>query len=640
MAFGISDANALDAISIYQAESSATPLSGRFEYLIDKTGTLGLDDILQNHEKDFSPLVERDLEFSVSHSAVWIRFAVNFSKYHDKYWFVLQDYEHVQVMDLFYKNNGQYKHLQINEEAPENKNGLKIHNFAFKIPVDGNNISTYYVRYFPNGHAVKVYLSWADTDGFIGYLAKTHLEEGVFFGGLSVMLIYNGFLFLYLRDKTYLLYVYYLGAFIGTFLYIDGFMPILFGMSREKEKVFSMLPFLAVNGMVIFGRHFLNLKDTRSFTERCLICAQWIVLAGAFSPYILPRGRSWDLVNVLIITVIPMLIASGVSQCRRYKPARYYTLGWAVFGLTVCMLSLKSLLILPPSFGADDAVKFGAMWEAILFSFALAFRFRLNEQEAKIKVDNLLTNVKSALEREKEALIRKAQFIAAVNHELRTPLQSLTGSIEAFAAHVDLPNDDARLLKLRRAAGQISSQMRDIGEYSRLEAGALVPRETEFHLAEILYGIQEDLSECARSKGIDLRVEQDRSELALFGDRDRIRQIITNLVENSIKFSDEGGVTVACSIGNESDVVGPDTTSRVLTIDVVDSGKGISSDELEKIFEPFWQGRNKQKESGSGLGLAIVKRLTDLLGGNISVDSTRGKGSRFTVRLPVKEMSI
>jgi signal transduction histidine kinase len=189
--------------------------------------------------------------------------------------------------------------------------------------------------------------------------------------------------------------------------------------------------------------------------------------------------------------------------------------------------------------------------------------------------------------------------------------------------------------KIRRASEQIVAQMRDIGEYSRLEAGVLSVRKKSFLLHYLLGVVSEDFAKMAEDKGIHLVLINTDSKVRITGDYDRIRQILNNLVSNAIKFTEKGTVTIEGKV--ESAKLGDSSNSVLFSIYVVDTGIGISEEDLPKIFDSFAQLESKNKTLGTGLGLAIVKRILELLNATISVESQIGKGSKFTVCIPVQK---
>jgi len=612
---------------------SVVPLRASLEYLIDPTGRMSINDVIEKKES-FAKIVKEDLNFPTVNGAVWVKFSADFSNYKEAYWYLIQNYEHVGVMQVYYWNRNKYQVQDLSENSAMNDRIYAVHNYIFKLPVKDLNVE-YYLRYLPQGHNVVVDLAWSNEYGLIASIAKNHLEEGLFFGPLGVMWVYNLFLYLYLRDKNYLYYIYYLGAFIATFIYIDGFMPYIFGFSKFKEKIFSMFPFFALHGMVVFGRNLIDIKNDKTLLSKYLLFFQYVSLACALTPFVLPRGHSFNVANILIISILPALfVAGGWRAMRQYKPAFFYFIGWSIFALALCLLALKSLLIIPESWLTDYSIKFAAVWEAIIFSFALGYRLRLQEKVVRDEIEGIVNKLRIALEREKIAVKKNVQFIAAVNHELRSPIQRLINGYDMIALECGLEESDHRILGLRRVANQIISQMKDIGDFSRLEAAVLLPRMEEFALNDLLSDISEDFTESILSKNVKIKVVGKSNGEVIYADFDRVRQVVANLIQNAIKFTDEGEISVLGEVLVSNKLELPCDGILKFTID--DSGRGIPAEDLENIFEPFWQGRARDDAAGSGLGLAIVKRLVDLLHGSVSVRSIAGSGTTFVVEFPTK----
>lgn len=232
----------------------------------------------------------------------------------------------------------------------------------------------------------------------------------------------------------------------------------------------------------------------------------------------------------------------------------------------------------------------------------------------------------------------KSEFLANMSHEIRTPMNAILG----FASLLDRAVTDPLLreyIAAIRSGGQTLLQLiNDILDLSKLEAGKmrLSPEPTE--LRAFIEEVRMFLAERASSKGIELRTELIGTlPIAVELDVVRTRQILFNLVGNAIKFTDHGWVTIR-TFGSPNQ----DGTWRLI-LEVEDTGIGIPADQLDAIFEAFQQveGQNTRKYSGTGLGLAICKRLTELMGGTITVRSVVGSGSVFTVILPaVKQVDL
>jgi signal transduction histidine kinase len=233
----------------------------------------------------------------------------------------------------------------------------------------------------------------------------------------------------------------------------------------------------------------------------------------------------------------------------------------------------------------------------------------------------------------RDAMQAKNAFLGAVGHELRTPLQTIISAVDLLR---DFHADDANskvIVRLDRASRQLESQMRDLTDYARLDAGKLVLRPARFKPAETLRSATEDLLAQAGAKQLQLNVDIAEEQTECIADANRIRQIVTNLVSNAIKYTEAGSITV--TLGHEISPAG-----AALLLGVRDTGIGIADDQYAEIFKPFIQVNrsNTRRHEGVGMGLSIVKGLVDLMGGRISVESELERGTLFCVTLPVELM--
>jgi signal transduction histidine kinase len=235
---------------------------------------------------------------------------------------------------------------------------------------------------------------------------------------------------------------------------------------------------------------------------------------------------------------------------------------------------------------------------------------------------NLETSFRD-LRAERDALKR---FIADASHELRTPVTALAtfnelllGSAAADpSAHQEfLKESQAQIAKLH----WITANLLDL---SRLDAGIASLTIAPHDAADIIQSAASGIRARARDKGIDLEVDKPGSAVTLSCDRNRVEMALTNLISNAVKFTDAGG-TVRVSAARE----GP-----MARFDVVDNGRGIAPEDLPMVFERFYRGRDAHSE-GAGLGLAIARSIARAHGGSIRVESEPGKGSRFTLRIPI-----
>lgn len=273
--------------------------------------------------------------------------------------------------------------------------------------------------------------------------------------------------------------------------------------------------------------------------------------------------------------------------------------------------------------------------------------FRANQEELRAQQDEmqhknqLLEAQRRELERarqEAETRARelglanqyKSDFLANMSHELRTPLNSILILAKSLSENEDgnLTDDQVESAAVINESGtHLLTLINDILDLSKIEAGHFELFSEDFPLEEVMTYLRRTFMPLAEKKNIGFDIEVDSTApKAIHGDRQRITQVLTNLLSNAIKFTDSGQVEIA--------VRGEDDQLR---FDVTDTGIGIPDDKLESIFGVFQQadGSTSRKYGGSGLGLAISKRLTELMGGSISVLSAPGRGSTFSVKIPL-----
>jgi signal transduction histidine kinase len=223
----------------------------------------------------------------------------------------------------------------------------------------------------------------------------------------------------------------------------------------------------------------------------------------------------------------------------------------------------------------------------------------------------------------------KGDFLAAMSHELRTPLNAIAGYVELLqlGIHGEVTEEQRTSLERVRANQQhLLRLINDVLAFAKVEAGQLELDLTDFDAAELLHTILPLIAPQAAAKRIDFGVDECPPGFLAAGDLERVRQILLNLVGNAIKFTPPGGkVTLSCRAQGEC-----------VAFSVSDTGPGIADGQQRSIFDPFMQveRRLSNPREGVGLGLAISADLAHALNGSITVESTLGEGSTFTLELP------
>lgn len=257
----------------------------------------------------------------------------------------------------------------------------------------------------------------------------------------------------------------------------------------------------------------------------------------------------------------------------------------------------------------------------ILSDFFRAERFKQNLEESKNYAETLLKS--------------REQLISTVSHDLKTPLNTISGYSELFETSTLSEKQKYYLAQITSSSHFISHLVDDLLDYSKLEAGKLSVENIPFSLENIIIEAGNAVKQVYPFKPVDLRIDISEEIRGVIFESDplRIRQILNNLVGNAFKFTESGSVSLEVKeLEQNGDI-------SKIEISVIDTGIGISQEKQEIIFNEFTQAEAdiSHKFGGSGLGLAISKKLTQLLNGNLSVKSNLGSGSHFTLTLPLKK---
>ncbi|MEQ9409240.1 MAG: HAMP domain-containing sensor histidine kinase [Fuerstiella sp.] len=377
-------------------------------------------------------------------------------------------------------------------------------------------------------------------------------------------------------------------------------------------------------------------------TENCLSCHsgqtaaaytrdEFVAMASITVPMDdvegeLSRNRAILLFSAIVTTFIAMLVAYIIVRYIIVKPVQH--------------LKDVSDEIARGNLNLRAEINTGDEFEELSHAFNRMLRHMTTvNDELRSLNDNLDAKVDQLAQANMELFKSNAlkdEFLATMSHELRTPLNSILGFSDVLGNAANLDDRQKRYVENIRTSGRnLMVQINDLLDIAKIESGRMKLQPGHVNLADLIDHQCNQIMPLADQKNIELRVRHLTSPLpALNQDGSKIRQILTNLLSNAIKFTPEGGrVRVTTEIVDD----------EAIQICVEDTGIGIPMQEQSEIFEKFRQGTTvagerdhvKREYGGTGLGLSIVRELSRLLGGDVQLESEFGKGSMFTVRIPV-----
>ncbi len=260
----------------------------------------------------------------------------------------------------------------------------------------------------------------------------------------------------------------------------------------------------------------------------------------------------------------------------------------------------------------------------------------LSDRTSDWKMNQALSEAVRAAETANRA---KSTFLSNMSHDIRTPMNAIIGFTTLAVSSIDNKNKVRDYLsKILSSSNHLLSLINDILDMSRIESGKLHLEETEVSLSEVLHDLKTIISGQIYAKQLELYMDaMDVANEDVYCDKTRLNQVLLNLLSNAVKFTPAGG-TVSVRL---KQFPGPNKDSALYEFRIKDNGIGMSQEFVQKIFSPFERERTStvSRTQGTGLGMAITKNIVDMMGGTVEVQTEQGKGTEFTVRLPLRIQS-
>lgn len=453
-----------------------------------------------------------------------------------------------------------------------------------------------------------------------------YLGLGLYFGVLAGLWGYNAFLAVALRGSAY---AWYLGmtACAGLYWLTSTGVGAQLVWPQWSLAMPRLLNFSSIVGTVFaleFTRRFLNLRTLANPLHRTILVLQavWVVIIlmhliwtpGALvTPLIAPAA---------LITTLLIVICGFVGLRRRAPGALYFCIAWSALLGSGALVALTRGGALPYLPLGDPLAMLGSAAELMLLSLALGDRMQ-GERRARARAEALRLAEQVQREAAQHALREKSAFMASVVHDLQQPIYALnltTTSLARKSTDLALASHVISMQSALRSADDLLSSLAMV---VRLDRADLQPEIGDFCIQYLLEQVSELFGPLAKQRGLDWRVTP--SMAMVHSDPKLLERMVSNLVSNAMRYTQRGGVLLACRLRSDH-----------LLIQVWDTGRGIHPDEQAAVFEMHYRGTEASaNEQGLGLGLSIVRRCANLLDIRVSLRSVPGRGSCFELRVPL-----
>lgn len=394
-----------------------------------------------------------------------------------------------------------------------------------------------------------------------------------------------------------------------------------------NTSVLADITYFAVLLMVFAILAFMDLLQNGRYHKYYLV-AQWItVLMAPVILILLALGavEIYKMLTYIIIWIVVCMVIYIINNIRDVKQGIKREYGTINVGIVLFMLLALIGNFIVNTLDVMDSV--GVFLSIGIFCFLVPCVFYTVKRIGEIN---------SNLQREKYEQAAKAQFFASVSHEIRTPINGIIGMNEMILRESESADIREYARNIEASGKTLLSIVNDLLDYTKAGEGKLELYPADYHPAELLIELCSVFAEEAAKKDLVFRRDIDENmPSVMYGDVIRVKQILTNLIGNSIKYTKDGYITFKVWGENEKD-------RYVLCASVSDTGVGIKKEDISKIFESFTRVDEEKNKAvvGSGLGLAVTKSLVTMMGGSIDVQSEYGKGSVFTLRIPQKVVDM
>jgi signal transduction histidine kinase/CheY-like chemotaxis protein len=596
---------------------SASPLAliPFAEVLLDSTGKLTIEQLESGlYDAQFKRYTMQEMDVRLTQSVYWIRFVL-INQSDEKNWYIDLGGALSRHVDTYWRS-GDATPFVLQPLMPRSRL-LKYH-FSLTTGIR----QTFYLRMQDKTTPLVLEPKLYTVPQLLARVTLLYPLYSFLVGGLLTLALYNFIYFVYLRDRGFLTLSLFILFFVIEMSNHSGLLYYFRFLHETLYNMGAIFAFLVMASGFSLVMNMMNIRDYVPFMIPWFRGGFWLSIGLAIVYFFLPYGTMVAVLvggGELILTLISVVLI--YHQGHRLPSSLLLAL--AVFIITIIPILLRGTGIIESNPLLFDAPYLGLLLALTLLSLIQANKVRIkSEQVERIAASNHT----------------KDEFLTTMSHELRTPMNAVVNAGHLLTLTPLSNQQQNYVTRLNISSKHMLSLVNDILDLARVDSRLLRLEQIPFRLDSLLQHVEQLLLEQARSKRLVLVFDNQFYPLKkqLVGDPTRLKQVLLNLLSNSIKFTPQGEVKVTITPRN---VV---SEHACLHFEVHDSGIGMTTEQQRHLFQPFSQAdvSTTRKYGGSGLGLAISHKLIQRMEGELKVESNQGQGSRFffTLVFPLQEV--
>ncbi len=606
----------------------------KIEILEDKGGILNISDVVKTQtSQNFFRSPAEIPNLGISDSVFWIKIRIQNRTAKPKDVILEYSFSLVDSVDLYApEKKNEFKVYKSGNSVPLSEREINSRHFLFPITLQNFDQEYYFRVKSRDGIFVPIKL-W-DHEKFYESHTKADFVQGAYFGLIFVMFIYNLFIFISTKDRSYLVYIIYL--FFTSFLLqasLQGFTnEILFPsrpeLSIQFQLLFCILAVLSIYPLIMYT---LMTRINAPVFHR-LLQILWTATFFSFPIfYIWGYSIANTYANILVFAAgFTALLSAVYLSFKKIRQAYFFLIAFSLVITSGLVLLATFLGFFELNFFILNSYQAAQALEAALMGFALADRINTVTIEKEIAYKNSYENQKIALENLEKFNEMKNNLFAGISHELLTPLNGIIGIAESLRSGSEgtLSSNVMQNLHLIMSNGKrLSNMVGNLFDLSNLFNNNIVLEPSVFNLNDFVYKISEAYSAIAKRKNIQLALDIPDS-LFTEADKNRVFQVFNNLISNALKSITVGEIRVSARTYQED-------AGKIL-VTVSDTGPGLPKEIRELVFNDYsdFTPLEKGKSSGFGFSMILTKKIIELHGCDIWMDAKSEKGSVFYFTMP------